>query len=146
MTEETPPTGFAAKVERKRKRQAEDASKQTKPAAPADNHASEPPSKKKRKAKGKGKGKDKPTGQVKELQDSKDKDAIRENAFDEAIGKMDGRLLADHFAKQARRLNKELTAVEENDLWVSGMLYLYPRAWCRGADLMRFRVPRYLVF
>ncbi|OXV09662.1 hypothetical protein Egran_02580 [Elaphomyces granulatus] len=34
------------------------------------------------------------------------------------LGKMDGRLLADHFMQRARKLNKELTAVELNDLHI----------------------------
>lgn len=40
--------------------------------------------------------------------------------IDESIGKMDGRLLADHLAQKARRHFKELTAVELNDLHVPG--------------------------
>lgn len=39
---------------------------------------------------------------------------------DESISKMDGRLLADHFMQRARKLNKELTAVELNDLHIPG--------------------------
>ncbi|TPR05021.1 exodeoxyribonuclease III (xth) family protein [Aspergillus niger] len=44
--------------------------------------------------------------------------------IDEAIGKMDGRLLADHFVQKARRHNKELSAVELSDLSVPDSAFL----------------------
>jgi protein CMS1 len=46
----------------------------------------------------------------------------RKGGMDEAIGKMDGRLLADHFVQKAKRHNKELTAVELSDLSVPGIV------------------------
>jgi hypothetical protein len=42
------------------------------------------------------------------------------DGIDEAIGKMDGRLLADFFAKKAKRHDKDLTAVELDDIFVPG--------------------------
>jgi hypothetical protein len=45
------------------------------------------------------------------------------DGIDEAIGKMDGRLLADFFAKKAKRHDKDLTAVELDDIYVPGMSY-----------------------
>ena len=50
----------------------------------------------------------------------KAEDQERKGDTDESISKMDGRLLADHFMQRARKLNKELTAVELNDLHIPG--------------------------
>ena len=58
----------------------------------------------------------------------KDKKMPRENLsaqesradIDDSIGKMDGRLLADHFVQRAQKLAKELSAVELSDLSVPG--------------------------
>lgn len=117
MSNKPPPNGLSAKVEKKRKRQAEEPSKQDKPAtAPKDSKSSEGPSKKKQK-----KGKKPPQKQKQEKGKPQDTDKPREYAVDESIAMMDGRLLADHFAQKARKLDKELTAVELNDLCVPGM-------------------------
>ncbi|KAN0072161.1 U3-containing 90S pre-ribosomal complex subunit domain containing protein [Elaphomyces granulatus] len=48
----------------------------------------------------------------------KAEDQEQKGDTDESISKMDGRLLADHFMQRARKLNKELTAVELNDLHI----------------------------
>ncbi|KAL4997617.1 U3-containing 90S pre-ribosomal complex subunit-domain containing protein [Aspergillus recurvatus] len=125
-------TGLAAKIDKKRKRQAEEpsSSKQSKPDAPNKSTGgvlSEGPKNKKRKN---GKGK-------KDRKDQKDRPdkpkAIRGEPLEkeregisvnEAIGKMDGRLLADHFVQKAKRHNKELTAVELSDLSVPESAFL----------------------
>lgn len=105
------PKGLSSKLEKKRKRQADETTKQDKPeTAPAAPAAADGPSKKKRK-KAK-KDKKQPEQDVK-TQDRKD-------GIDESIGKMDGRLLADYFVQRAKKLNKELSAVELNDLSVPG--------------------------
>lgn len=120
-------TGLAAKMEKKRKRQAEEPSKQSKSDAPnkSTGAASDGPKDKKRKS-----GKNK-----KDKEDQADKPKTlkgeplqkeRKGTVDEAIGKMDGRLLADHFIQKAKRHNKELTAVELNDLSVPGMVDVCP--------------------
>lgn len=107
------PKGLSGKLEKKRKRQADESTKQNKPdtapttaPAPADG-----PNKKKRK---KGKKSNKPSEPDVKTQDRKD-------GIDESIGKMDGRLLGDYFAQRAKKLDKELSAVELSDLSVPGM-------------------------
>lgn len=114
------PKGLSSKLEKKRKRQADETTKQDKPeTAPAAPAAADGPSKRKRK-KAK-KNKKQPEQDVK-TQDRKD-------GIDESIGKMDGRLLADYFAQRATKLNKELSAVELNDLSVPGkdqLWHMYP--------------------
>jgi protein CMS1 len=117
------PSGLSVKVNKKRKRQAEEAPKEDK-AAPAKStnnntsEASEGPQKKKKKKNSKNKQKQ----QKKKEQDEDPKQQERKGGIDESIGKMDGRLLADHFVQKAKRHNKELTAVELGDLSVPGML------------------------
>lgn len=129
MSEETTPSALSAKVERKRKRHAEDSSNKTKPEATApknnnnNNNISEGPSKKKRKKVKNHNKKDKQasSSSSKQEQDVKAQEDRKDSGgIDEAIGKMDGRLLADYFAQKARKLDKELTAVELEDLYVSG--------------------------
>jgi protein CMS1 len=117
------PSSLSVKVNKKRKRQAEEAPKEDK-AAPAKStnnntsEASEGPQKKKKKKNSKNKQKQ----QKKKEQDEDPKQQERKGGIDESIGKMDGRLLADHFVQKAKRHNKELTAVELGDLSVPGML------------------------
>ena len=48
------------------------------------------------------------------------RDSGKRDGIDESIGKMDGRLLADFFAQQAKRHNDDLSAVELNDIYVPG--------------------------
>lgn len=111
MAAEGNPKGLSSKLEKKRKRQADESTKQSKPdTAPTAAPAVDGPNKKKRK---KAK-KNKQSGQDAETQDRKD-------GIDESIGKMDGRLLGDYFAQRAKKLDKELSAVELSDLSVPGM-------------------------
>ncbi|KAL4754753.1 hypothetical protein BDW72DRAFT_101971 [Aspergillus terricola var. indicus] len=132
------PTGLAAKIDRKRKRQAEEpsSSKQSKPDAPNQSTGdgpSEGPSNKKRKSGNRKKDK-KDKKDQKDQKDQKDKPkAIRGEPLEkerkgisvnEAIVKMDGQLLADHFVQKAKRHNKELTAVELSDLSVPESAFL----------------------
>ncbi|KAL3483653.1 U3-containing 90S pre-ribosomal complex subunit-domain containing protein [Aspergillus germanicus] len=119
-------SGLAAKVNKKRKRQAEEPPKQNKTgASKLTSNASEGPKDKKRKQ---GKNKKEKKDMVQE-----DKPKVirgeplakeRKGGMDEAIGKMDGRLLADHFVQKAKRHNKELTAVELSDLSVPDSAFL----------------------
>ena len=118
MPDQLSSTELSVKVDKKRKRQTEESSRKDNlpQAASTDNKTPDGQSKKKQK-----KGKSKPR-QKQNLQNLEDtKRAQHENAIDESIGMMDGRLLADHLAQKAQKLNKELTAVELNDLWVSGV-------------------------
>ncbi|RAL10557.1 uncharacterized protein BO97DRAFT_406812 [Aspergillus homomorphus CBS 101889] len=127
------PTGLAAKVDKKRKRQAEESNSKPEQTKSTGNNASEGPnSNKKRKNNNKGKfdkkggnkGKDSKdkAKQPKEPQETKATEV--KGSIDEAIGKMDGRLLADHFAQKVRRHNKEITAVELSDLSVPDSAFL----------------------
>ncbi|PYH44955.1 uncharacterized protein BP01DRAFT_341760 [Aspergillus saccharolyticus JOP 1030-1] len=142
--ENAKPSGLAAKVDKKRKRQAEDSNSKPEQTKSTGNNASDGPNQKKRKNNNKGKfdkkrggnkgkdNKDKPK-QPKEPQETKATEV--KGSIDEAIGKMDGRLLADHFAQKARRHNKEITAVELNDLSVPDSAFL---------DTSSFESPRNL--
>ncbi|KAL3466781.1 U3-containing 90S pre-ribosomal complex subunit-domain containing protein [Aspergillus heterothallicus] len=136
MSSEAPtPSGLAAKVNKKRKRQAERLPKQDQTAASkSTGNASEGPKDKKQKH-----GKNK---QNKKDQEDKPKTVRgeplakeRKGGLDEAIGKMDGRLFADHFVQKAKRHNKELTAVELSDLSVPDSAFL---------DTSSFNSPRTL--
>ncbi|KAF4237271.1 hypothetical protein CNMCM8980_007147 [Aspergillus fumigatiaffinis] len=129
------PSGLSVKVNKKRKRQAEEAPKEDK-AAPAKStnnntsEAAEGPQKKKKKN-----SKNKQKQQKKKEQDEDPKQQERKGGIDESIGKMDGRLLADHFVQKAKRHNKELTAVELGDLSVPDSAFL---------DTSSFESPRSL--
>ncbi|KAJ5110916.1 Protein CMS1 [Penicillium argentinense] len=114
MSEPVPKKGLADKLEKKRKRQA-DESTEDKPeaatAAPA--AAQDGPSKKKRKnKKNKKKTEDDVTNQD------------RKDGIDQSIGRMNGSLLADYFAQRAKKLDKELSAVELNDISVPESAFL----------------------
>ncbi|KAL6233557.1 hypothetical protein BDW75DRAFT_185399 [Aspergillus navahoensis] len=125
-------TGLAAKIDKKRKRQAEEpsSSKQSKPDAPnisTVGGSSEGPKNKKRKSgKGKKDNKDKKerTDKPKAIRGEPLEKERKGISVNEAIGKMDGRLLADHFVQKAKRHNKELTAVELSDLSVPESAFL----------------------
>ncbi|BCS05062.1 uncharacterized protein AKAW2_80863S [Aspergillus luchuensis] len=134
MSDGTPkPSALAAKVDKKRKRQAEDSKPND---AKPTGSTSEGPNKKHkggknfndRKGKGKGKGKKDDKGKLGEKPAKKEpadtKVTETKGGIDEAIGKMDGRLLADHFLQKAKRHNKELSAVELNDLSVPDSAFL----------------------
>lgn len=117
MTEGEAPKGLSAKLDKKRKRQAEESTKQDQPeTAPAGASAAggDESNKKKRK---KNKNKKKQPEQ-----DGKSQD--RKGGVDESIGKMDGGLLADYFAQRAQKLDKELSAVELSDLSVPGVYHV----------------------
>lgn len=130
-----PAPGLSAKVDKKRKRQAEETLKQDKSATttPKDKSTEGPNKKKQRKGKNNSqqKGKDgkqnqKGKGEPKQKENTKPEPEPKRDesnhAIDESIAMMDGRLLADHFAQKLRKVNKEITAVELNDLCVSGIL------------------------
>ncbi|KAJ5632918.1 Protein CMS1 [Penicillium lividum] len=119
MTEAPTQKGLSAKLDKKRKRQADDSTKQDKPdtaPAAAPTASADGPSKKKRKGKKK---------QPQEDPNAQD----RKNGIDESIGRMDGKLLADYFAQRAQKLDKELSAVELNDLSVSDSTFLDTSAY-----------------
>lgn len=140
-------SGFSAKVDKKRKRQAEDSDAvpsngTTTATAPATTTtpiaAADGPSKKKQKNKQKLKEKKKMQKAKEQEQQGDDEDGKggqRKDGIDESIGKMDGRLLVDHFAQKAKRHNKELSAVELNDLSVPGEYHIDGlRALCFGEN------------
>ncbi|OJJ43421.1 hypothetical protein ASPZODRAFT_136280 [Penicilliopsis zonata CBS 506.65] len=113
MAEVPPVSGLSAKVEKKRKRQADESTKEESKAT-NDSKPTEGPSKKKQRRK--------KNKQASKEQDIKDEE--RKNGIDESIGKMDGRLLADHFAQKLKRHNKELTEVEISDLYIPDSAFL----------------------
>ncbi|CEJ56914.1 hypothetical protein PMG11_05626 [Penicillium brasilianum] len=116
MTEADVPKGLSAKLDKKRKRQAEESTKQDKPeAAPAVASAAGGDESNKKKCK-KNKNKKQPE------QDATTQE--RKGGVDESIGKMDGRLLADYFAQRAQKLDKELSAVELGDISVPDSAFL----------------------
>ncbi|KKK14343.1 hypothetical protein AOCH_001060 [Aspergillus ochraceoroseus] len=116
------PSGLAAKVDKKRKRHAEESSKETKAAASKPTgDVSEGHQKKKKRKNGNKKTED--TDKPKMIR-GEPLEKERKGGMDESIGKMDGRLLADHFAQKAKRHNKELTAVELSDISVPDSAFL----------------------
>ncbi|KAJ5772159.1 Protein CMS1 [Penicillium odoratum] len=132
MTEAPAQKGLSAKLDKKRKRQADDSTKQDKPdtaPAAAPTTSADGPSKKKRKNKKK-----------QPQQDDNAQD--RKNGIDESIGRMDGKLLADYFAQRAQKLDKELSAVELNDLSVSDSTFLDTSAYAEPRTLEK--LPEFL--
>lgn len=113
-------TGLSDKLQNKRKRQADDSSKQEQSEGAATN--AEGSNKKKQKKNKKNKKKTDQDGEQSKKQDDKE-------GIDESIGKMDGRLLGDHFAQKAKRLDKQLSAVELSDLSVPGAYTHYMYIW-----------------
>ncbi|KAB8236814.1 hypothetical protein ETB97_011323 [Aspergillus alliaceus] len=120
------PSGLSAKLDKKRKRQAEESSKKAKAGVAPSGNADGPSNKKRKNGKpkpnkkgGKDKTEDAPQKEQRDTKQTETKGGI-----DEAIGKMDGRLLADHFMQKAKRHNKELTAVELSDLSVPESSFL----------------------
>ncbi|KAJ5886449.1 Protein CMS1 [Penicillium subrubescens] len=117
MTEGEAPKGLSAKLDKKRKRQAEESTKQDNPeTAPAGASAAGGDESNKKKRKKNKKNKQQPE------QDGKSQD--RKGGVDESIGKMDGGLLADYFAQRAQKHDKELSAVELSDLSVPDSAFL----------------------
>ncbi|CAL5866518.1 uncharacterized protein PFLUO_LOCUS727 [Penicillium psychrofluorescens] len=108
MPDESAPSGLSNKIDKKRKRQADESAASKQDAAPP---SADAPSKKKKKAK-------------KNKKEQPEQDVNRKDGVDESIGKMDGRLLADHFAQKAKKLDKELSAVELSDLSVPDSAFL----------------------
>lgn len=133
-------------TEKKRKRKAEDHSEESKSKpAQTSTKSHDGPSKKKQK-KGKNKSHKKQNQKQQDVQDTK-KEEQRNHAVDDSIAMMDGRLLADHLAQKAQKLNKELTAVELDDLCVSGMrVFSLLLLGGPSADFDRIRVPGYHLF
>lgn len=111
MTEEVSSSGLPAKAIKKRKRPHRDQapSKHQLVEIILEGNESSGLSKKRRK-------KDRDGDNLSE----KSEDQERKGGTDESISKMDGRLLADHFMQRSRKLNKELTAIELNDLHIPG--------------------------
>ncbi|KAJ5965895.1 Protein CMS1 [Penicillium waksmanii] len=114
MSDSVPKKGLSDKLEKKRKRQADESTKdgpktETQP-APATEGLS------KRQKKLQKSRKNKPE------QDLTSQD--RENGIDKSIGKMDGSLLGDYFAQRAKKLDKELSAVELSDLSIPESAFL----------------------
>ncbi|ODM18424.1 hypothetical protein SI65_06295 [Aspergillus cristatus] len=119
-------SGLSAKVEKKRKRQADEeppTAKDTTPTTTNTNATSESgPSLKKQKNKQKLKEKKKLKAQQAQQDDARGEE--RKEGIDGSIGKMDGPLLADYFAQKAKRHNKEISAVELSDLSVPDSAFL----------------------
>jgi len=115
MTKEFPSSGLSTKAIKKRKRPTDHdqaSSKYQIRIAPESNESSGL-SKKRRE-------KDRDRDNL----SKKAEDQEQKGGIDESISKMDGRLLADHFSQRARKLNKELTAVELNDLHIPEQAFL----------------------
>ncbi|KAJ5335326.1 DNA/RNA helicase DEAD/DEAH box type N-terminal [Penicillium brevicompactum] len=112
MSDTNAPKGLSAKIQNKRKRQAEDAAPQQEKTEAAGTPAEGTTKKKQKKNKNKKK-------QADDGEQSSRKDGI-----DESIGKMDGRLLGDYFAQKAKRHEKELSAVELSDLSIPDSAFL----------------------
>ncbi|CAG8936178.1 unnamed protein product [Penicillium salamii] len=113
MTDTGAPKGLSAKIQNKRKRQADDAAPQQEKPDAAGTPAEGTTKKKQKKNKNK-----------KKQADQDGENSSRKDGIDESIGKMDGRLLGDHFAQKAKRHEKELSAVELSDLSVPDSAFL----------------------
>ncbi|OQE78473.1 hypothetical protein PENNAL_c0056G10727 [Penicillium nalgiovense] len=112
MADTNAPKGLSNKLQNKRKRQADDAApKQEKPEAGTP-------------AEGSSKKKQKKNKNKKKQAEHDESQSTRKDGIDESIGKMDGRLLGDHFAQKAKRHDKELSAVELSDLSVPDSAFL----------------------
>ncbi|KAL5358209.1 U3-containing 90S pre-ribosomal complex subunit-domain containing protein [Aspergillus floccosus] len=150
MSAEPPKTsGLSTKVDKKRKRGAEESSKENKAAAPSG--GPEGPNKKKRKddkskggrndkkdkknRKGKGDKKDKKDKPQQNAEPKDPKATESKGGINEDIGKMDGGLLADHLMQKSKRHNKNLTSVELSDLSIPDVAFL---------DTSSFDAPRQL--
>ncbi|KAI2786651.1 Protein CMS1 [Penicillium oxalicum] len=135
MADSKAPQGLSAKLDKKRKRQAEETTKEDKPepAPAADSTAGGEGSGKKKRKKNK-------KNKAQSEQDVKSQD--RKSGIDESIGKMDGRLLADYFAQRAQKLDKELSAVELGDLSVPDSAFLDTTSFAEPRNLEK--LPSYL--
>ncbi|KAE8350278.1 U3-containing 90S pre-ribosomal complex subunit-domain containing protein [Aspergillus coremiiformis] len=125
--EVTNSSGLSAKLDKKRKRHAEESSKQAETDGLSNKKIKNIKSKSNKKG---GKDKTEKTKNLKLQQDTSPKEqkdtkqTETKGGSDEAIGKMDGRLLADHLMQKAKRHNKEFTAVELSDLSVPESSFL----------------------
>lgn len=111
MSDSVPKKGLSDKLEKKRKRQADEPTKDAPKTEAQPASATEGLSKRQKKLQ---KSRKKQPEQDLTSQD-------RENGIDKSIGKMDGSLLGDYFAQRAKKLDKELSAVELSDLSIPGM-------------------------
>ncbi|KAJ5766510.1 uncharacterized protein N7511_004126 [Penicillium nucicola] len=125
MPDAAAPTGLSDKLQNKRKRQADDSSKPEQAEGATNAEGS---NKKKQKKNKKNKKKTDQDGESSNKQDDKE-------GIDESIGKMDGRLLGDHFAQKAKRLDKQLSAVELSDLSVPDSAFLDTSSFTATRDL-----------
>ncbi|KAI5300084.1 ribosomal protein S15 [Ascosphaera pollenicola] len=66
---------------------------------------------------------------------SANKDTDKKDGINESIGKMNGPLLADFLAKQIQRHNKEMTAVELNDLYIPEGAFKDTSSWQETRNL-----------
>ncbi|CDM32307.1 hypothetical protein DTO013E5_3502 [Penicillium roqueforti] len=141
MADTNAPKGLSNKLQNKRKRQADDAAlKQEKPEAGTP-------------AEGSSKKKQKKNKNKKKQAEHDEHQSTRKDGIDESIGKMDGRLLGDHFAQKAKRHEKELSAVELSDLSIPDSAFLdtssftssrkleqlpeFLKSFSKGADLSK---------
>ncbi|KAI2675881.1 hypothetical protein CBS147355_6062 [Penicillium roqueforti] len=141
MADTNAPKGLSNKLQNKRKRQADDAAlKQEKPEAGTP-------------AEGSSKKKQKKSKNKKKQAEHDEHQSTRKDGIDESIGKMDGRLLGDHFAQKAKRHEKELSAVELSDLSIPDSAFLdtssftssrkleqlpeFLKSFSKGADLSK---------
>ncbi|KAF9245503.1 hypothetical protein DTO027I6_8219 [Penicillium roqueforti] len=141
MVDTNAPQGLSNKLQNKRKRQADDAAlKQEKPEAGTP-------------AEGSSKKKQKKNKNKKKQAEHDEHQSTRKDGIDESIGKMDGRLLGDHFAQKAKRHEKELSAVELSDLSIPDSAFLdtssftssrkleqlpeFLKSFSKGADLSK---------
>ncbi|KAI3228419.1 hypothetical protein DTO012A9_4620 [Penicillium roqueforti] len=141
MADTNAPQGLSNKLQNKRKRQADDAAlKQEKPEAGTP-------------AEGSSKKKQKKNKNKKKQAEHDEHQSTRKDGIDESIGKMDGRLLGDHFAQKAKRHEKELSAVELSDLSIPDSAFLdtssftssrkleqlpeFLKSFSKGADLSK---------
>jgi protein CMS1 len=123
MSDSVPKKGLSDKLEKKRKRQADEPSKDAPKTETQPAPATEGLSKRQKKLQ---KSRKKQPEQDLTSQD-------RENGIDKSIGKMDGSLLGDYFAQRAKKLDKELSAVELSDLSIPGMYF------CEGSRCLASR-------
>ncbi|GAD92199.1 hypothetical protein AOR_1_206084 [Paecilomyces variotii No. 5] len=126
MAEQNPASALSAKVDKKRKRHAEEQSSKGDKANGAGNAPSDGSSKKRKKNKekyNKNKGKkDKQDDAEKPAEPPKEREG--KDGINESIRMMDGALLADHFAQRTKKFHKEITAVELNDLHIPEQAFL----------------------
>ncbi|KAJ5397123.1 Protein CMS1 [Penicillium cosmopolitanum] len=114
MSDSVPKKGLSDKLEKKRKRQADEPTKDAPKTEAQPASATEGLSKRQKKLQ---KSRKKQPEQDLTSQD-------RENGIDKSIGKMDGSLLGDYFAQRAKKLDKELSAVELSDLSIPESAFL----------------------